>query len=561
MTRCSASRRQVIHLHQIRTNPPCRLQLFEEQASFLLKCRNLPFERILASFHKQYRFETSGALSDALIKSAGRILNRKPVPDIKAWAEGLISKTKNPIPQVDNSVKRAGRKHMREVVVQVGQSFSSVTRAIGESGRSFIFSSPNDASSNVSRPSVSTAAYEEPKENPESAITSVAAEDEGGSSALLASLTTASTATTTTTRLHSKKRQARKLGPSLQEPWKGLMEIALLLHLGKSVDFPEMPDLLHLSDSRKALYECAYDNLLTFKNNKKQVMCKKNASVALSCTMNLSLRGLEKYFDNEFISAASNAYRLVLPANRTRHILRPLAEVLELHDMMFLLKKVYVLKGEYAQMEMRNETAPSLWEPVLNVVEHLCKLVLRPSFGEMSSSEGDVVAEWKSIFNILLGATDVYMKSGECISESSKEVKAILDEEFDDFGRFGRKVDLSFLAYGQELANCEFKTGNTSDLDIELQNRKNIRLNRAIMESHKSSCDVRLDMLYMDIQGWNGSLFSLYRYEDIFVSKYLKTVNLPSSKSGMKKFLSGDDLEVILTFLVHLEKMGHSLKE
>ncbi|KAF9406855.1 hypothetical protein BGZ76_006246, partial [Entomortierella beljakovae] len=323
---------------------------------------------------------------------------------------------------------------------------------------------------------------------------------DGGSSALLTSVPTASTATTTTTRPDSKKRQARRLGPSLQEPWKRLVEIALLLHLGKSVDFTEIPDLSNLSDPRKALYQFAYDRLLTFKNNKRKVLCKKDASVALSCTLNLSLQDLEKHFDNEFISAASNAYRLVLPANRTRHILRPLAEVLELHDMKFLLKKVYVLKGEYAQMEMRNETAPSLWEPVLNVVEHLCKLVLRPSFGEMSSSEGDVVAEWKSIFNILLGGTDVYMKSGECVSKSSKEIKAILDEEFDDFGKFGRKVDLSFLAYGQELANCEFKTGNTSDLDIELQNRKNIRLNRAIMEGHKSSCDVRLDMLYMDIQ-------------------------------------------------------------
>ncbi|KAF9410723.1 hypothetical protein BGZ76_005479, partial [Entomortierella beljakovae] len=187
------------------------------------------------------------------------------------------------------------------------------------------------------------------------------------------------------------------------------------------------------------------------------------------------------------------------------------------------------------------------------------------------ASESDVVGEWKALFNILLGGTNVHMRrhelimvfeiSGECVSESSKEVKAILDEEFDDFGKFGRKVDLTFLANGIELANCEFKITDTPDAEVELQNKKNIRLNRAIMESHKTSCGKRLDLMFMDVQGWNGSLFSLHSFEDIFVSKYLTTVELPRSKSGLKKFLCGDDLEVLLTFLDHLKKIADDLKE
>ncbi|KAF9164825.1 hypothetical protein BGX20_000811 [Mortierella sp. AD010] len=152
-------------------------------------------------------------------------------------------------------------------------------------------------------------------------------------------------------------------------------------------------------------------------------------------------------------------------------------------------------------MEERNEAVPSLWEPVLDVIEHLCKLVIRPSFGPMSVSEGDVVAEWKTVFNILLGGSNVFMKCGECVSESSKSVKAILDEEFDDFGKFGRKVDLIFCADGLELANCEFKIADATDMDVKIQNRKNIRLNRAIMESHKSTCGARMNMLYFEVQG------------------------------------------------------------
>ncbi|KAI1288620.1 hypothetical protein EDD11_009853 [Mortierella claussenii] len=71
------------------TNP-----LFEEQADYLLKRHSLPFEKLLKSFQRRYCFETSGSLNDALIKSARRILDRRPDADIKSWAEGVIKSAK-----------------------------------------------------------------------------------------------------------------------------------------------------------------------------------------------------------------------------------------------------------------------------------------------------------------------------------------------------------------------------------------------------------------------------------------------------------------------------------
>ncbi|KAF9391939.1 hypothetical protein BGX21_011121 [Mortierella sp. AD011] len=322
-------------------------------------------------------------------------------------------------------------------------------------------------------------------------------------SSSLSSTTTSTAATSSSSKpkLSAKKGREKASGPFLQEPWKGLIEVALLLYHGKSVEFPEMPDLSHLTDPRKGLYMCAYENLLSFKDNNKNILCKKEASVALSCTLNLGCQELSSYFDSKFLSLASDAYEFTLPENKTRCILQPLVEILERHDVNFLRKKVRILMGTYTEMEERNEAVPSLWEPVLDVIEHLCKLVIRPSFGPMSVSEGDVVAEWKTVFNILLGGSNVFMKCGECVSESSKSVKAILDEEFDDFGKFGRKVDLIFCADGLELANCEFKIADATDMDVKIQNRKNIRLNRAIMESHKSTCGARMNMLYFEVQG------------------------------------------------------------
>lgn len=150
----------------------------------------------------------------------------------------------------------------------------------------------------------------------------------------------------------------------------------------------------------------------------------------------------------------------------------------------------------------------------------------------------------------------------------------MLDEEYDEFGMFGRKVDLIFHAHGQELVNLEFKVAEASQLDIEIQNRKNVRLNRAIMESQHEACEVKSTVLFLDFQGnyrkrkvllnahvflyklfcitigWHGSLFALYPFEDIFVSKYLGSVELPRSQSGLKRFLQGDTLNLLYAFAV-----------
>ncbi|KAG0280230.1 hypothetical protein BGZ95_010829 [Linnemannia exigua] len=144
--------------------------LFREQTDFLLQRRDLSFENLLESFHTQYGFKTSGALSDALIKGAKRILNSEPEADIESWAQGVIDKTKVSIVSVSldvvvccfhhlsliflqsnvfttwyrkqkqkltgSIISKAGRRHIQQVVGEVSQSFSAVTSALGNSARS-----------------------------------------------------------------------------------------------------------------------------------------------------------------------------------------------------------------------------------------------------------------------------------------------------------------------------------------------------------------------------------------------------------------------------------------
>lgn len=77
----------------------------------------------------------------------------------------------------------------------------------------------------------------------------------------------------------------------------------------------------------------------------------------------------------------------------------------------------------------------------------------------------------------------------------------MLDEEYDEFGVFGLKVDLIFHAHEQELVNLEFEVAKASQLDIEIQIRKNIRLKRAKMESQHEACEVKSMVLFLDFQG------------------------------------------------------------
>ncbi|KAF9273295.1 hypothetical protein BGZ68_001638, partial [Mortierella alpina] len=261
------------------------------------------------------------------------------------------------------------------------------------------------------------------------------------------------------------------------------------------------------------------------------------------------------------LALAADAYHLPTPKNRTRAVLDPLLRHLAGRTPKDIQQEARILKGRYQEKQRAGAAVPEKWEAILDIVEQVCRLVLRPSF-DGNGSEADVVAEWKTVLHTLLMDSNVYMRSGECVSQSSKDIKAMLDDEYDEFGTFGRKVDLIFHANGTELSNLEFKVTETPEADIQIQNRKNIRLNRAIMKSQQDACEgIKSPILFFDFQGWHGSMFALYAFEDVFVAKYVGAVGLPRTKSGLQKFLKGETLELLFTFAEHLVTMAEVLQE
>ncbi|KAF9199855.1 hypothetical protein BGZ49_009973 [Haplosporangium sp. Z 27] len=97
-------------------NSATKKALFEEQVSFLLERQTYLYEELLDAFQVRYQYNNNGAFSDALIKSAMRILSGEADANVKKWAEEIISNTK--------------------VIVEVSKNFSAITGAIGSSARS-----------------------------------------------------------------------------------------------------------------------------------------------------------------------------------------------------------------------------------------------------------------------------------------------------------------------------------------------------------------------------------------------------------------------------------------
>ncbi|KAF8981261.1 hypothetical protein BGZ46_003069 [Entomortierella lignicola] len=128
-------------------NSATKKALFEEQVSFLLERQTYLYEELLDAFQVRYQYKNNGAFSDALIKSAMRILSGEADANVKKWAEEIISNTKshlftdwckrrNKKPIEKEKVTRAGRQHINQVIVEVSKNFSAITGAIGSSARS-----------------------------------------------------------------------------------------------------------------------------------------------------------------------------------------------------------------------------------------------------------------------------------------------------------------------------------------------------------------------------------------------------------------------------------------
>jgi hypothetical protein len=178
--------------------------------------------------------------------------------------------------------------------------------------------------------------------------------------------------------------------------------------------------------------------------------------------------------------------------------------------------------------------------------------------------------------------------SGEKALESSRILRRHQSAEYGDVSDSGRKVDCLFSYHGIELSNIELKTPDITPRDIAIQNRKNVRLARAIQEAHAESGAPGEPILMADvsgnwvtrhsifffsqdayegsrtnfflvlvvfrgcIQGFIGTFYRVLPMGEIQVAGKTteETVQLPTTEGGMELFLEGPSLAILFNFMV-----------
>lgn len=105
-------------------------------------------------------------------------------------------------------------------------------------------------------------------------------------------------------------------------------------------------------------------------------------------------------------------------------------------------------------MAKTEQKPPIHWQQTLDMVEQLRLLVFHP-FITGKPSEADYVHEWKNFLRPFLGMSgEILTKSGEYVSRSSSDIKAILEKNVRGFGAHGRKTDLLFVSGKHELSRA-----------------------------------------------------------------------------------------------------------
>ncbi|KAG0256162.1 hypothetical protein BG011_004719 [Mortierella polycephala] len=159
-----------------------------------------------------------------------------------------------------------------------------------------------------------------------------------------------------------------------------------------------------------------------------------------------------------------------LPREEPVSILTPLQTAFRAGGVERLLEEVEIAIGDIAKLKRANETVSSFKSSILDM----------PS---RSMNEGEVVATWTYIQKAL-ALRKLKPRSGELASQATRWQRLLMQSEYDIESRaavYGRKVDLQCRVGDWELNNSEFKASSTSKEQVEVQYRKNIRINQAMI--------------------------------------------------------------------------------
>ncbi|KAF9898854.1 hypothetical protein EC991_010204 [Linnemannia zychae] len=228
------------------------------------------------------------------------------------------------------------------------------------------------------------------------------------------------------------------------------------------------------------------------------VLVEKDVFVAMSGIVNARMHGARDVFGEgtlEMIKTLCLQSNISTPNDEIVEVLAPLQEAFEAGGVGRLTDIVEVTLGNMASARLKGDC------------------LKKPS---KAMSEGELVEVWSYVLNALSGH--------KLTLRSSEEL---------------------------ELNNSEFKVDSASEQQVQIQYRKNLRINQAMMLYLREKIGMPLedlDALALDVHGLSAVLFALKYHGDVFVSDLATKhmLRLPDSPTTWKMFFNGKTLGVLL---------------
>ncbi|KFH73935.1 hypothetical protein MVEG_01148 [Podila verticillata NRRL 6337] len=265
------------------------------------------------------------------------------------------------------------------------------------------------------------------------------------------------------------KSAAKRKNSAIAEPWRSVVQQLLEKIKGGDVTLDEeWPN--ELTGLHKILYKYIEGQVQDSAPMTKIV--EKDVFVAMSGIVNARMSGARHVFSEETLSLIKT-------------------QCLQPH--------IKAALGVEASARMKGVANNPLKRRILDAVRHIC--LKKPS---KAMSEGELVEVWSYV----LGALEGYklsLRSGELTSKATRWQRLLMQQEYNvDAGSatYGRKLDLQCRAEEHEINNSEFKVDGASEQQVEVQYRKNLRVNQAMMLYLKEQIGMPLkdlDVLALDV--------------------------------------------------------------
>ncbi|KAF8928398.1 hypothetical protein BGZ47_001658 [Haplosporangium gracile] len=228
----------------------------------------------------------------------------------------------------------------------------------------------------------------------------------------------------------------------------------------------------------------------------------------------------------------------------------------------YLQRRLIANRGKLASDFLDGPSLPPtavLRDQILHILLEMCDHILHPPYGKVVPSENDCLCYWVSMFSIL--SNKVTIQTDEKALEASKVVRRQQAAEYGEVSEAGRKVDCLFAFESIGLSNIEFKLRDALDKEIAIQNRKNIRLARALQEAHAKHGAGDVSVLMADVVGFVGTFYQICPMGDVHIPGCTTNseVFLSHTPGSLELFLQSKRLAIICNYIARLEAQGPEL--